>query len=110
MVGQIYFTVSSRDASQTNFVHFRPDLKLIYRRYAGLLFVFGVELADSDFVHLELIHLLVEMLDLFFTDVCELDLVFNFHKLHMIVDEVIVGGEVQEVSKTQVIERLKRLD
>jgi AP-1 complex subunit sigma 1/2 len=31
--------------------------------------------------------------------VCELDLIFNFHKAYFILDEVLVAGELQETSK-----------
>lgn len=107
---EIYGIVSVRDAKQSNFVAFRDGMKLIYRRYAGLVFILGVDEEDNDFSYLELIHLIVEIMDLFFTDVCELDLVFNFHKVHMIVDEVIIGGEIQEVCRQTVVEKLRKLE
>ncbi|EPY30997.1 hypothetical protein STCU_03706 [Strigomonas culicis] len=47
---------------------------------------------------------------MFFKDVCELDLVFNFHKVYMIIDEMITGGELQEVSRPVILERLQKLD
>jgi len=28
----------------------------------------------------------------YFTNVCELDILFNFHKVYGILDEIIVGG------------------
>ena len=31
--------------------------------------------------------------------VCELDLIFNFHKAYYILDEVLIAGELQETSK-----------
>lgn len=34
--------------------------KLVYRRYAGLYFVFGVDPADNELLYLESIHLFVE--------------------------------------------------
>jgi AP-2 complex subunit sigma-1 len=57
------------------------DYKVIYRRYAGLFFSLCVDINDNELVHLESIHLFVELLDQFFGNVCELDLVFNFHKV-----------------------------
>ncbi len=39
-----------------------------------------------------MIHHLVETLDKYFTNVCELDLIFNFHKAYYIVDELLLGG------------------
>lgn len=34
--------------------------------------------------------------------VCELDLIFNFEKAYFILDEFLMGGEVQETSKVAV--------
>lgn len=59
---------------------------------------------------LESIHLFVEVLDHFFNNVCELDLVFNFHKVYMVIDEFILAGEIQETSKKQIMERLAELE
>ena len=53
----------------------------MYRRYAGLYFCVCVDSNDNELVYLEAIHLFVEVLDTFFQNVCELDLVFNFYKV-----------------------------
>lgn len=55
--------------------------KVIYRRYAGLFFSLCVDVTDNELAYLESIHLFVEILDHYFSNVCELDLVFNFHKV-----------------------------
>ena len=55
--------------------------KVIYRRYAGLFFSLCVDITDNELAYLESIHLFVEILDHYFSNVCELDLVFNFHKV-----------------------------
>ena len=59
---------------------------------------------------LEAVHLFVEILDQYFGNVCELDLVFNFHRVYNIVDEIFLNGEVAETSKPVVLARLKELD
>lgn len=33
---------------------------------------------------------------------CELDLIFNFEKAYFILDEFLMGGEIQETSKVAV--------
>ena len=53
----------------------------MYRRYAGLFFCLCVDANDNELACLEAIHFFVEVLDAFFGDVCELDLVFNFYKV-----------------------------
>ena len=57
--------------------------KVIYRRYAGLYFSLCVDVTDNELAYLESIHLFVEILDHYFSNVCELDLVFNFHKVRL---------------------------
>lgn len=110
-IAQIYRLISSRDhRHQSNFVEFSESTKLIYKRYAGLYFVFGVDLSDEEPIYLSHIHLFVEVLDAFFGNVCELDIVFNFYKAYMVMDEMFLGGEIQEVSKDMLFERLSTLD
>jgi len=53
----------------------------VYRRYAGLFFCVCVDANDNELAYLEAIHFFVEVLDSFFGNVCELDLVFNFYKV-----------------------------
>jgi AP-2 complex subunit sigma-1 len=93
---QVHKIVASRDQkSQSNFVEFR-NFKIVYRRYAGLYFCFVVDPQDNELAVLEAIHLFVEVLDTFFKNVCELDLVFHFYKCYMILDEFCLAGELQE--------------
>ena len=40
-------------------------------------------------------HRYVEVLDKYFGSVCELDIIFNFEKAYFILDELILGGEMQ---------------
>ncbi|SCU86105.1 LAME_0D04522g1_1 [Lachancea meyersii CBS 8951] len=110
-IAQIYKLISSRDhRHQSNFVEFSDSTKLVYKRYAGLYFVLGVEPEDEELIYLSHIHLFVEVLDAFFGNVCELDLVFNFQKAYMILDEILIGGEIQETSKEVLLERVNYLD
>jgi len=85
------------------------NYKIIYRRYAGLYFILGVDIDDNELVHLEFIHLIVELLDQYFGNVCELDLVFNFHKVHLLIDEMVVGGEIMETSKKMVLGAMRSI-
>ena len=39
-----------------------------------------------------MIHHFVEVLDRHFSNVCELDLVFNFYKAYWLLDEVFIAG------------------
>ena len=68
---------------------------VVYRRYAGLYFVFGIDKSDNPLIVLDLIHMWVEMMDEYFGSVCELDLVYNFHSAYYILDELILAGQHQ---------------
>ena len=73
--------IAPRDQKhQSNFVEFRAT-KVVYRRYAGLFFCACVDANDNELAYLEALHFFVEVLDAFFGNVCELDLVFNFYKV-----------------------------
>ncbi|TFY62058.1 hypothetical protein EVJ58_g4101 [Rhodofomes roseus] len=91
------------------YVQFRNH-KIVYRRYAGLFFCVCVDEDDNELAYLEAIHLFVEVLDSFFDNVCELDLVFNFYKVYAILDEVFLAGEIEETSKDVVLARLEQLE
>eukprot|EP00275_Glaucocystis_incrassata_P001795 EC123994.1.p1 GENE.EC123994.1~~EC123994.1.p1 ORF type:complete len:143 (+),score=25.19 EC123994.1:144-572(+) len=107
--GEVHRMVTARDPKHTNFVEYK-QFKIIYRRYAGLFFSLCVDVYDNELVYLESIHLFVEVLDQYFGNVCELDLVFNFHKVYIILDEFFLAGEVQETSKQVILSRLAELD
>jgi AP-2 complex subunit sigma-1 len=106
---EVHRLVTARESRFTNFVEYRSH-KIIYRRYAGLYFSFCVDVNDNEMAMLELIHLFVETLDFFFGNVCELDIVFHFHRVYMILDEMILAGEIQEVSKPTIVARVQALD
>ena len=101
----IYRELNARDHRYSNFVEFR-NYKLVYRRYVGLFFVMCVDLEDNELACLEAIHLFVEILDNYFGNVCELDLIYYFYKAYAALDEVILGGEIMESSRGAVIRQL----
>ncbi|CUM68041.1 uncharacterized protein PRCAT00005756001 [Priceomyces carsonii] len=107
---EVHRLISSRDSKyQSNFVEYRQN-KLVYRRYAGLYFISSIDMTDNDLSYLESLHFMVEILDTYFNNVCELDLVFNFYKLYVIIDEIFLAGEILEISKEKVLDRLALLD
>ena len=69
--------------------------------------MFGIDSDDNELASLELIHLFVETLDKYFGSVCELDVVYNFYKVYSVLDELLVGGEVVETSKINILKKLR---
>lgn len=106
---EVHRLVTSRDKKYTNFIEYN-NYKLIYRRYAGLFFTIAVDVQDNELSYLESIHLFVELLDSYFANVCELDIVFNFNKVYMILDEYMLAGEIEETSKREILDRVKYLE
>ena len=106
---EVHRLMTSREARFTNFLEYR-NAKIVYRRYAGLYFALCVDMSDNELACLEFIHLLVETLDHFFGSVCELDIVYQFHRVFMIIDEMVLAGEMHEMSKPNVTERVHAMD
>ena len=60
--------------------------------------------------YLELIHNLVETLDKYFENVCELDIMFNLEKAHFIVQEFTLNGNVVDTNKTNILAPVYQID
>ena len=72
--------------------------------------MFGIDSDDNELASLELIHLFVETLDKYFGSVCELDVVYNFYKVYTVLDELLVGGEIVETSKINILKKLREIE
>ena len=90
---EINHIVLTRHSKACNFLEWK-DYKIVYKRYASLYFVTIVDKDDNELLVLELIHFIVEVLDKYFNNVCELDLIFNFHKVYYILDEILMAGHI----------------
>ncbi|XP_058515830.1 uncharacterized protein LOC131479302 [Ochotona princeps] len=102
--------VLQRSAKMSNVVEWREDTRLVYKRYASLFFIACIDSGDNPLLTLEMIHHFVEILDSYFGNVCELDLIFNFHKAYYLLDETICAGELQESSKKVVLRVINAQD
>ncbi|XP_072344356.1 AP-4 complex subunit sigma-1 [Scyliorhinus torazame] len=98
-----------RTKDQCSFVEYK-DIKLVYRQYAALFVVIGIDDAENELAVYELIHNFVEVLDKYFSRVCELDIMFNLDKVHIILDEMILNGRVVETNKSRILVPLLALD
>ncbi|KAJ1964504.1 AP-1 adaptor complex sigma subunit Aps1 [Dipsacomyces acuminosporus] len=109
IVKEVSQLVLARKPKQCNFIEHK-DTKVVYRKYASLYFVAGIEMDDNELIALEIIHRYVEVLDRFFGNVCELDLIFQFQKAYFILDEMLMAGELQESSKKTVLRVIAQQD
>jgi AP-3 complex subunit sigma len=114
LVHEIYTHVSKRADNVCNFLEgsvsaFDDNIKLIYRHYATLYFVFAVDTQESDLGILDLIQVFVETLDKCFENVCELDLIFHSDKVHYVIDEIVQGGLVLETNIQQILTAIQEM-
>ena len=72
--------------------------------------MFGIDSDDNELASLELIHLFVETMDKYFGSVCELDVVYNFYKVYTVLDELLIGGEIVETSKVNILKKLREIE
>lgn len=94
-------------------------------RYASLYFIAGVDNDTNELITLEIIHRYVELLDKYFGNVCELDLIFNFNKVrtfiigylavkyaqaYYVLDELLLAGELQEPSRKSLLRVIAQQD
>jgi hypothetical protein len=77
---QVNQLVITRGPKMCNFLDYK-EFKIVYKRFASLYFIAIVDKDENELTILELMQAFVEVLDKFFGNVCELDLIFNFHKV-----------------------------
>ena len=112
VIRRIFTQVCQRPDSFCNYLEgvvpeWGDNIKLIYRHYATLFFVFAVDSQESDLGILDLIQVFVEALDKCFENVCELDLIFHSDKVHYVLDEIVMGGMVLETNISSILQGVK---
>ncbi|RXI07345.1 hypothetical protein DVH24_026481 [Malus domestica] len=133
LISSVHGVLSGRAENVSNFVDaesiFGPDTRLVYKHFATLYIVFVFDSSENELAMLDLIQgllslndlltsilipsVFVETLDKCFKNVCELDVVINYSKMHTVLDEIIFGGQVLETSSTEVmkaVEEISRLE
>jgi len=98
-----------RTEGQCSFME-HQTLKIVYRRYASLFFIVGIDNNENELGIYEFIHNLVETFDKYFEQVCELDIMFNLEKAHFILDEMVLNGCIVESNQMEVLETMALLD
>ncbi|BFZ58082.1 hypothetical protein PYCC9005_005140 [Savitreella phatthalungensis] len=135
IVKEVTQLVLARRQKMCNFIEYKEDTKIVYRRYASLFFVCGVSSAGrvkvgdeedeevsggggvgavgaglNELEVLEVMHRYVESLDKYFGNVCELDLIFNFQRAYYVLDELLCSGEMLESSRRTVLRAMAQQD
>ena len=106
---EITNTILARTQKMSNFLEWR-DLRIVYKRYASLFFAFAISTDDNELICLSVIHRYVEVLDMYFGSVCELDIIFNYERAYFILDEFIMAGEILDTSKEAVLRHIEWAD
>ncbi|QFZ29061.1 putative AP-1 complex subunit [Clavispora lusitaniae] len=101
--------ILARRAKMCNILEYK-DMKIVYRRYASLFFVMGIDSSDNGLATLEIIHRYVEQMDKLYGNVCELDIIFGFSKAYNILDELLLDGYMMESSKKEVVRKVSQQD
>merc|ERR1719158_1980116 len=83
--GELIRKCLSRNENQCSFIEYR-GYKVIYRRYASLYFIIGVDDTDDEN-----------------ENVCELDIMFNLEKAHFILDEMVLNGCIVDTNKANAL-------
>ncbi|KAF3439340.1 hypothetical protein FNV43_RR17617 [Rhamnella rubrinervis] len=124
LIRSVYGVLCSRADNVCNFIEaesfFGPDTRIVYKHFATLYFVFVFDSSENELAMLDLIQdgLLASNTCPFsicgnvgqmFQNVCELDMVFNYSKMHTILDEIIFGGQVLETSSTEVMKAVEEI-
>ncbi|XP_065542532.1 AP-4 complex subunit sigma-1 isoform X1 [Lathamus discolor] len=99
----------SRSKDQCSFIEYK-DFKLVYRQYAALFVVVGIDHTENEMAVYELIHNFVEVLDKYFSRVSELDIMFNLDRVHIILDEMVLNGCIVETNRNRILAPLLVLD
>lgn len=93
--------VLSRPSVLSSFVEYKGQ-RLVYRRYASLFFCVCLDEKENELLALEFIHRYVQALDAAYGNVSELDILFGMQKAYAVMDELFIGGELQESSLRRV--------
>lgn len=108
-IKEISVMVIGRSLRLSNVIEW-GQYKIIYKRYASLYFICLTDKEDNELITLELIQHYVECLDRYFGNVCELDIIFNYHKAYYIIEEILSAGIIQESDKKAIMKLLTSQD
>jgi len=86
------------------------DRVLAWRQYASVFFVSEIDQSENPLLALELIHRFCVILDQYFGRVSELDLIFNFDRAYLLLDNFLLDGKLVDSSAKAIVEQTKTDD
>ena len=108
-IKELSVMVIGRSARLSNVIEWN-NYKIIYKRFASLYFITLCDKEENELIILELLQHFVECLDRYFGNVCELDIIFNFHKAYYIIEEILSGRNIQESDRKEIYRILSEQD
>jgi AP-1 complex subunit sigma 1/2 len=108
-IKELSIMVIGRSQRLSNVIEWN-NYKVIYKRFASLYFITLCDKEENELIILELLQHFVECLDRYFGNVCELDIIFNFHKAYYIIEEILSGGNIQESDRKEIQKILTEQD
>ncbi|XP_065661586.1 AP-4 complex subunit sigma-1 isoform X3 [Hydra vulgaris] len=104
----------SRAQHQCSFIEYH-NFKVVYRRYASLFFLIGIDDQENELGIFEFIHNFVQVLDKYLQEkfqksVSELDIMFNLEVVHMILGEMICNGYIIETNHSRILAPILAVD
>ncbi|KAG4153782.1 hypothetical protein ERO13_D03G014601v2 [Gossypium hirsutum] len=97
LIRRVFGVLCSRPENVSNFIEAELDSRLVYNHFATLYFVVVFDILGQ------------QTLERCFKNVCELDIVFNYSKIHTILDEIILGGQVLETRSTEIMRAVEEI-
>eukprot|EP00767_Chilomastix_cuspidata_P002934 gnl/Chilomastix_cuspidata/3058.p2 GENE.gnl/Chilomastix_cuspidata/3058~~gnl/Chilomastix_cuspidata/3058.p2 ORF type:complete len:147 (+),score=61.90 gnl/Chilomastix_cuspidata/3058:26-466(+) len=114
IVQKLHQAVLRRPASGCNFVQddigLKQDgLRIIFKKFATLFFIFLVDESENPLSILDLITIFVEALNSVFPNVCELDIMKDPLRANMVLDCIVEGGLILETRPKAVASHFQRI-
>lgn len=83
--------------------------KILYKYCSNLYFIIAIDSNDDHHFYLESLNFFLEILNHYFKNLNELDLISNFRIIYKILDQMYLGGEIQDVLKKNILFRVNSL-
>ncbi|CAN8000214.1 unnamed protein product [Ixodes hexagonus] len=97
--------------TQTSCSFFEHEgFSIVYRKVGKLLFIIGTDGEENHLAVYEFVRAFVQVLDVYFAGVVRLVIITEFHKLHLILQQMVINGSVIETNVKNVLEPVRAFD